>query len=507
MFKDEADFEKVVGRLNINTEPNPEHRQKLRRKMLSIFNQVEQEPATRIIVFRALRRIIMKSTFTKIATAAVIIIVVSLFGLFFQNQNSVNNFSLLAKAFAAENNLFTGEDIVHIKNVIIVFPTGEGSDELDSTLDFVWLPMCSLQADGQFMFNQLKLSVYAEPYTVYDQAWYEPATGMFIRILKTDENIVFANSYDGEFVYTSQVESDGTLQLIKEAITEDFVPPLKPAGFLGMGAGLQSGLGQDTPMLQDITDGVLEDGSSAQVYKVGTPDPVGELRAYWLFRVCDDDGIIAEKEFIISDESRLLVRRILADSVQTAEYSWNLSEIEGLDVTADAGPQVSLTPDMVILDVSVQSMVDRASFETYIFAINPSWTEQIQIVDVIDPASPGERMYIFAARADDGRHLVMVQSPTYNKALGGLIKTGTLVYTSPNGFKIWGGGPDKWFAEILLTSAQSVIKDPPSDDRVGYILESPAGTFPALAINGSLSDEELHELIDTLIPAKEYIEE
>ena len=28
-----------------------------------------------------------------------------------------------------------------------------------------------------------------------------------------------------------------------------------------------------------------------------------------------------------------------------------------------------------------------------------------------------------------------------------------------------------------------------------------------LAINGSLSDEELHELIDTLIPAKEYIEE
>ena len=116
-------------------------------------------------------------------------------------------------------------------------------------------------------------------------------------------------------------------------------------------------------------------------------------------------------------------------------------------------------------------------------------------------------MYIFAARADDGRHLVMVQSPTYNKALGGLIKTGTLVYTSPNGFKIWGGGPGKWFAEILLTSAQSVIKDPPSDDRVGYILESPAGTFPALAINGSLSDEDLHELIDTLIPANDYSEE
>ncbi|HCO93041.1 MAG TPA: hypothetical protein DIU00_03675 [Phycisphaerales bacterium] len=78
MFKDEADFEKVVGRLNIDTEPNPEHRQKLRRQMLTVFNQAEQEPATRIIVFRALRSITMKSPFTKIATAAAIIIAVSI---------------------------------------------------------------------------------------------------------------------------------------------------------------------------------------------------------------------------------------------------------------------------------------------------------------------------------------------------------------------------------------------------------------------------------------------
>ena len=58
MFKDEADFEKVVGRLNIDTEPNTAHRQKLRRQMLSVFNQTEQKPTNRIIVFRTLRRII-----------------------------------------------------------------------------------------------------------------------------------------------------------------------------------------------------------------------------------------------------------------------------------------------------------------------------------------------------------------------------------------------------------------------------------------------------------------
>jgi hypothetical protein len=87
MFKDEADFEKVVGRLNIDTEPNPEHREKLRRQMLSVFNKAEQEPSTRVIVFRALRSLIMKSSITKLATAAAIIIAVSI-GIHFLGDGS-----------------------------------------------------------------------------------------------------------------------------------------------------------------------------------------------------------------------------------------------------------------------------------------------------------------------------------------------------------------------------------------------------------------------------------
>jgi hypothetical protein len=448
-----------------------------------------------------LRRKIMRSPITKIAAAAVIIISISLIGFFSLNRDNINDFSFLAKAFASEDALFTGKNIIHIENKIIVFAPTENSNGLDST----WLPMCSLKADGKFMYNQLKLPVYEKQYIVYDNSWYEPATGKFIRILKTDDKVVFANSYDGKIIYTSQTDSDGNLKLNKEAITEDFRPPLKPAEFLGMGAGLQSGLGQDTSMLRDISEGKLEDGSSAKIYKVGTPDPSGKLPAYWLFIVSDDDGTIAEEEYVISDEPRLSIRRILAETVLTAEYSWNLSEIEGSNVTADAGPQISITPDMVITDVSVQHMVERANFETYFFTVNPSWTEKIQIIDVIDPASPGGRMFIFASRANDGRHLVMVQSPSYNTMIGPLAKTGTLVYTSPNGFKVWGGGQSKWYAEILLNSAKFVIKDPPSDNRTGYILESPAGTFPALAINGPLSDEELHKLIDSLVPAKNYI--
>jgi hypothetical protein len=114
-------------------------------------------------------------------------------------------------------------------------------------------------------------------------------------------------------------------------------------------------------------------------------------------------------------------------------------------------------------------------------------------------------MFAMAARAEDGRHLVLVQSPTYNALLGRVVKQGQIVYTSPNGFKVWGGGPQKWYSGILLQSAQYVIKDPPSEDRTGYVLQSPAGTFPALAINGPVTDEELHRLVDSLVPAKQYL--
>jgi len=76
MFKDESELKKIVNRLKIDTEPNPKHREDLRRNMLSVFSEAGRRPATRIIVLQILRRTIMKSPITRIAAAAVIIIAV-----------------------------------------------------------------------------------------------------------------------------------------------------------------------------------------------------------------------------------------------------------------------------------------------------------------------------------------------------------------------------------------------------------------------------------------------
>lgn len=79
MFKNEADFEKTVVRLNIDNKPNPAHRESLRREMLSAFNKTGQKSQKRPTPLGVFRRIIMKSPIAKIAAAAAIIIVAILF--------------------------------------------------------------------------------------------------------------------------------------------------------------------------------------------------------------------------------------------------------------------------------------------------------------------------------------------------------------------------------------------------------------------------------------------
>ncbi len=525
MFKNEDEFKEIVSRLEIDDKPNTAHRKKLRLQMLSAFNEAQKAPS-HIRSWQTLGRTIMKSKITKLAAAAVIISAVSLLVWLSTHQDysngakSISYFSLLSEVRAAEQNLFYQDGISHIVNEIVVYQTPEeilpedeeqteiqkGIDTAHSFLEYNWLPMCSVQANGQLRFNQLQLSSdETQPYTIVDESWYDPAGGKFARVLKVDEQVFFANSYDGQFVYSSQTAPDGSIQLIKEQAADSFTPPQNPAEFLGITAGMPSDISEESGApIQEIQEGALADGTPVRIVTAGFTDMFGDLKAYWMFKIRRDDNIVAEMEFVIDGNTQFLIRRVAQEIVDAPDISWHLDMLPQEVNEEQEEPKAKVQTDMVIPDVSIQHMVERAGFETYLFSTNPPWTNYREIVDCIDPPSPGHRMFFIAYRADDGRHLVLVQSPTYNKMLGKFTKSGQLVYTSPNGFKVWGGGPQKWYSQILLSSARSVIKDPPSEDRIGFVLESPAGTFPALAVNGPLTDEELHNLIDSLIPAKEY---
>ena len=92
-----------------------------------------------------------------------------------------------------------------------------------------------------------------------------------------------------------------------------------------------------------------------------------------------------------------------------------------------------------------------------------------------------------------------MQAHTFNANLGPLARAGKLLYTSPAGLKVWSGKNDRQFAEILLSSMSGSGSSPAAgQDRTRHLLETPEGTFPAVAVNGALTDAELHGLVDSL---------
>ena len=75
MIKNESDFKKIVDRLEIDTQPSDAHRENLRRRMFSVFNEA-QSSSTRTDTWQILGRTIMRNPISKLAAAAVIIVAI-----------------------------------------------------------------------------------------------------------------------------------------------------------------------------------------------------------------------------------------------------------------------------------------------------------------------------------------------------------------------------------------------------------------------------------------------
>jgi hypothetical protein len=429
----------------------------------------------------------------------------------------VSSFTLLESAWAAEAELFSQGGIVHIVNEIIVMPVAD-----PVLAQARWFPIVAVEASGESRIHQLALGAEpGEERTIDDQAWYDPSTGRFLRLLSTGETPLFANAYDGSAVYSLEPGADGRLTVVVNPATESFQAPDQPAAFLGIAAGLPSNLDElDETLVLDAGVAELADGSEARVVKssLGSGDgaPAGTGNTEFLFKIREDDHTIAEMEWTVDGQSVLVVRRVWTETIDDTDVDWDLAEIESLidDSSQPPAPEkgglFGILPDMVISDVSVAHMVERADFESYVFESAPTWATERQITDILDVVSPPHRMFAITYRADDRRHVVLIQSHSYNKigearAGGGPSNAEvTLAYTSPNGIKVWTSPQGKWLAGILLNSSRAAIKDAASEDRTGYLLETPAGTFPALAVNGPITDDELHALIDNMVPAEEY---
>lgn len=524
MNNDEKQFEDFINDINFDDAPNITHRNNLEKDLLAaLAGEPWQKHQTENIW-----RIIMKSNITKLTAAAALIVVAAIVWISFDTdlQPGISSFTLLARASAAEQSLFSGTGgIVHIANEIILYPDIESDagrllDELESDttqdrniafikgwLSYRWLPIYSLEADGKLQEHKLELAGQTDNTVIIsDTAWYDSVTGCFARVLKTGDQVLFANAYDGLYVYQSTKGPDGSLQINRQQITEGFEVPENPADFLGIAAGIKGSVPDENyPPIQDVTTETLEDGTLVRTYKLGFVDFQGDMNTYFLFRIGTNNDVIDEIECIVGGKTARIHQRVLAESVESTELSWNLSDLN----TSPAVTDSAVEADKGARIIDIQQMAQIASTDAYIFSEDPSWTVERKIYDLPDETSAPARMLCVTYRAKDGRDIVLNQGESFNRYFGALIKkvaeAGEKIpwtYESPNGFKLMhqsDTNTEMWWTEFALKSSGFE----PHENRVGYILMSPANTFMVLAVNGPLSEQELHDLVDSLTPVTE----
>ena len=108
--------------------------------------------------------------------------------------------------------------------------------------------------------------------------------------------------------------------------------------------------------------------------------------------------------------------------------------------------------------------------------------------------------------------VVLVQGESFNRYFAAMEhkirevgEQMTWSYESENGFKAvhqQDTQTEMFWTEFTLKSSGFE----PKANRIGYILRSPAGTYLLVAVNGPISKDELHGLVDSLIAADEYME-
>jgi hypothetical protein len=439
-----------------------------------------------------------------LAVAAAVVLVVSLYllGGGAPRASRGRALSLLNEASAAEARLFAVDHLVSLRNEIVVEPV----DNADLIAARGLVPLVAVGPDGTPRLNGLKLG--GRPglgYTILDQSWYDPATRRFARVLSLEGRPLFANSYDGQAVHLLELNEQGEPRIKDEPVTREFKPPSDPAEFLGISAGLRSAA--DRPdrrdLFRDMGPAKLRDGTTGRILRSTNPGndakPPADSYAQWTIR--DDDHTVDSLEMV--ERGRTIYRVRALKGVENAEpqLGWNLAGARRAVGAVQPTPPVQAVSNVINVDISVAEMVQRADYPVYLFAKAPSWANQRRISDFLDADSPPHRTFLVVYLAQDNRHVVLSQSYPPKNALAAVHKQCQLLYTSPAGVKVWSGGPVGRLATHLLSRARGFLGVPPAKDCSGYLLETPDGTIPGLAVNGTLTEAELHGLVDSLHPA------
>ncbi|MHC4693728.1 MAG: hypothetical protein ACYS67_13380 [Planctomycetota bacterium] len=487
-------------------------------------------------------RIIMKSPVTRIA--AVLLLIVGISVVKWQIPGKPKHKSpliFLNTACAAEQTFFTGDNIVHITHEITLYPnTGapdltkkldeliESNFVLSKNLSFMrgWfsshasLPVYSLKPNGEYQWYTLELTGIADKASVIQEhIWYDPESGHFVRAFMQEAQLIFAVSYDGAAVYTTEAWGNGKFEIRREPITEKFNLPDNPAEFLGISASFQGSMDKmNLPPIEEESREQLADGSRLRVYKLRWPG----TDAYHIFKV-DDDDTIEQIESVAYGWTIQQIRRISSNTVDAPDFSWNLAELAGQSSPLD--PEVVITEG--ITPVTPQQMADSAEVETYVLGSTPDWIKEQKFVIFSDKASPYGVAYVVFCSTNDGRCAAISQGRTVHQYISGMLNMSNQAglrwfpnYMSTNRFKVHDAFTLGRLVGVAILTALSDFTDgtkllspdvmfkqagfEPLPYNQIYMMHSPTDTYFSISLNGKFTDIEVRELVENLIPAGLY---
>lgn len=519
MSQHEEQLKELYGKVRWDDTPDERHRDALQVRCLEVLAGGERPPVWRTI---------MTSRMTKVAAVLVVTALAAIMVWKSQTAQTMTGFDILTRAAAAEGMMFSNKGMMHFVNEITLYPSAkadagklltdlEANATQEKNIAFIkswlsqkWVPICLLNDKGHMVWYELDVAAGADkPVVVTDEVWFDGATGRFARVLKTADKVLFANAWDGQAVYTTKKGESGGIQVVRSVMAADWKAPENPADFMGLAAGVKGSIAADYyPPVQSVTTETVTDGSQLRVYKLGYADAWKKVETYFLFKVDAGNGVIDEVDCVVEGATARVHRRVSSEPAETVAVGWDLAALSmekpagQSDVVATKGAHV----------VTVAQMAEKAAFPVYVFASQPQWVGRVKVFSLPDDTDPASRMFAVTYKATDGRDIVLTEGRAFNRYFGALLKaveahneTIPWYYQSPNGFSVMhqkDSTTEMWWTELALKSSGFT----PAANRAGYILMSPAKDFCVLAVNGPISDEELHGLVDSLIPAKDYVE-
>jgi hypothetical protein len=410
---------------------------------------------------------------------------------------------LYGRVWAAENARLSGDQVVHVTSRIDVLPVADVE-----MAEARWLPLVSLDAHGQPRFHQLRLAAApGQAYSVQVNMWFDSREHRFARVVQRDGALVYADSFDGQSLFTAEPDAQGRIAVTPAPVEREFVAPKDMAALSGLlGAMPPPTTANDNVHVTRAGSTTLGDGSSAYLLDVRPARLIPGVKdeTHLRLTVREDEHTVVRSEFYFNDTPAFRIELQAVKQGEDVAVGWNLArlgafapQVAPAQATLGSGHRslFQVLKDAVVLDVSVEKMIASLSFEPYVFSENPVWTKERKIAIVM-------RGVLIAYVADDGRHVVLAQlgHPQRPKT-----DADRLIHTSPSGVRVWSTSDAKRNAMIAFVSTQSMTGAQPAGDCTAYMVEVPGDLRLILAVNGTPREGEIEGLADHLVPARQLV--